>query len=333
MKEGFIQLGRRSSSGKGRFTRKEFALSLLVVNNAPPLVTLENLSRLRDVCESLHNDAEVLIIANDKAAAGYEQLIHAFPEVRLLIPVVEHSFRQCLWLGMQEAQGQLVMVLDPGCYINTIDFDTVFRAFTNASLFAMGFSLRTPEGNEIDSIIKAFPERGYLRLLAARREYAAKSFFLRDFLGIYHREKMMLLQNVERHLHGVWAAADFFLGAWTRGWQTIVDPANEVLYSYQPESLIAAGGVCSRIRFYRNEIGFLRRNFIDTESRRFRRRYLVKTAWAALRRFDVAPGCALFIEFARKFLPGRRVPLRYEAVLSPLEVFQKLMETERIEEE
>lgn len=323
---GFTQLGRRRSVLEKRESSRKSLLSILVINRDSATFRLENLAQLRTLLAAIDSLGEIIFIDNDRLPAHSETLVQDYPEVRVLIPTRKLAFRQCFLLGMREALSPHVLVLDASCYLAAMDLDSVFRVFADKRHFAVGFQLEDSEGNPLPSVVKAFVDQHRLYMIEGNRGFAAASLFLKDFVGIYDREKVLFLGSPDPAFRGIWAAIDFFFTAWGRGWLTAVEPSNRVQIGFPLPTLERPVSLMRRIAWARGELRFLKKYLRDRKQRPFHRRHLLWQGLGRLVHLDPALFSALGLELVCSLWPGKRRLRPADAVLAPEDIFNLLME-------
>lgn len=285
---GFTQLGKRLSAQEKREAARRTELSVLCINLSGRSFRMPALERAAALVASLTPRAELILIDLDASHSRNEILLTEFPWLRIIIPTVRLGLGAAIALGVGEALGQRILILDTAAAIASFDIPRALQAFRNDNrLFAIGTAIVA--GEESESPVRLLGRLVKGRLLLEERipHEVGPSLALRRFWGLYDREKILFLGAPTDSLPLDWAVLEWFVSAWSRGWRTIIDPAHCLyLPGEGPVSLLPGKGFFERLRFVRQEIGFLDRHCREKEQVRIRRKSLFFETWHRLLRLD-----------------------------------------------
>ena len=318
---GFTQLGRRLTGLERREAKLEARLSVVVVAAPEEEFSLHSISGSFELLRENGLAGEVILVDRESPRGRLEQLIRDFPDLKILIPTGPVTVLEAIRLGAGEAVAQHLLCLRASSRPGSTDLRRQLAFFDDHRLFASGF---LPEKDGM-AVIPRF-EQGRVLLELRTPERAAPVLYLPGFCGMYDREKLLKLLLPSRVLPQPWGDLDFFYGAWSRGWISMVDPESRFSGPESCGCLVEPSGFRKRVRYFRGEIGFLRRNLVDGMHRRLRRRFFFRYSLRRLLRFDFAPALACIAERLRGvFSPAKR-ERRLEAVFSATEIFTLIRE-------
>jgi len=295
-------------SGVGkREAQRHLVLSVIIA--APDTAAFPALADAFALFETTGIPGEVLLIGRSAALVLPEGLLREQPELRVCIPRRALSLPEAFLLGAGEAVAPHVLLLEAETRLRFVDIRRLLDLFVDPRLFAAGFC------DEDDPRATGAAVRdGQVRLQTRETEVACPAFLLPGFAGVYDRERLLLLDPAGGPAAFPWREADFFCRAWARGWITMADPG----------SLVEPEGLRRRLAYFRGEILFLHRNFVDRESRRLRHRFFLRHALRRFARLDAAPALACLVERVRSLFSRRRKKQSDEAVLAASEIFALL---------
>lgn len=333
---GFTQLGRRVGAGDRRDQRRKPMLSAVILNRDSTRFSARLVEQIADLfspemqgaagrdAESPVLQGELLLVDMDPSAERNEYLLSVWPQLRILIPTRPLTALEGVFLAAREAVAPFMLLLDSAATVEQLDPEQLLQRFRREpDLFAVGPALLTGEGEPCPSVVKAFFDRERMHMIDGNRDAVTGSLLLKGYSGCYHREKLLRLERPPL-FDGVWEEADLFFGGWLSGWRVKVDPGFQLLLKNE----LPAVGLPDkgRLRYLRREIRFLRRNFRDRESRRIRRRYLLRQSLRELIRFRPLLFTAAVLELLRSWNPFVRLPKRQQSVYTIEQIFDQLME-------
>lgn len=332
---GFTQLGRRISAEEKRDLRRKPQLTVAVLNRDSTRFSARLMEQIDALFSpELHTDSaekgggltgEVLIIDMDPSAERNDYLLETWPRLRILLPTRSLTPLEGVFLAARESAAPQLLLIDSCAVIEQLDLPAQLKRFQREpDLFAVGPALIDENGTQLSAVVKAFFDRERMHMIDGNRETVTGSLLLKGYSGIYDREKLLRLERPPV-FSGLWEEADHFFGAWGRGWRVKVDPAFQILLHELPGSVDLPSGK-GRLRYLRNEIRFLRRNFRDRESRRLRRRFLLKQSMRELFRLHPLLFWAVVLELFRSWNPFKKLPKREGLVYTIEQIFDQLME-------
>jgi len=323
----FTQLGKKIAPFDRKEYKRKSILSILIINQDKRHFSKETVKSAWQIIKALDGLGEITIIDNDFSRTQTEALLKEFPEIRILVPTRPVSFHTAFFLGLKEAMSPHVLVIDSSCKIDSLELDCIFRTFQDKRTFAMGFRLLDSESNPVPSVVKAFLDRGRMTMIEGNRDFAASSLFLKNFYGIYDRKKAIFLEEPDMRMKGIWSSVDYFFRGWSRGWITTIDPVNRLQADIPVPPAAEESGFFRKFRYHRQELRFLKKHFLDPESRRYRKRHFLIQGWKKLIRLDPAMFISFFIENLSSAFSWTTNRKRAESFLTPMDVFHILMET------
>ena len=290
IRSGFTQLGKRLSAQEKRDFARRLEVSVLCINVSGQEFRMAAFERTAALVTSLAPLSELILIDLDSVHSRNTVLLDEFPWMRIIIPTRTISLTAAIALGMKEALGQRVLLVDTSAAVAFFDFPSALRAFReDRRLFAIGPVIVADDEKECPVLLGASLKNGRLCLTESVPTMPAASLGLRRFYGIYDREKVLFLGAPPEGLPTEWAGLEWFVSAWSRGWRTKVDPAHCV---YAPGdwslSLLPGPGFLERVGFFRIEIAFLRRHCRSKEQVRARRQSIFFKALTNILRLDFA---------------------------------------------
>ena len=324
---GFTHLGKKLTPLGKRENKKKSILSILIINENSGSFSLPALRQSWQIIKSVDHLGEIIIIDNDPSQSKTEAILSEFSEIRILIPTEKLSFSESFYLGINEAVSPHVLIIDSSCYIKHIDLDNVFKNFNNNRTFALGFQLIDTEGNPIPSVVKAFLDRGRLSMIEGNRNFAASSLLLKNYFGIYDREKVLFLTQPYSSSSTVWPMIDFFFNAWSRGWMTTIDPVNRLEIPFLPASVFPQNKFRIKLRYHRLELRFLRKYFTDKKSKIYTKKHFFKISLKKMLKFDFSMILAFIFENSSTLFIRTKIRERSKSFFTPLDVLNFLMET------
>lgn len=314
---GFTQLGRRLSGVGKREAQRQLVLSVIIAAPEQDTAAFPALADAFALFETTGIPGEVLLVGRSAALVLPEGLLRERPELRVCIPRRTLSLPEALLLGAGEAVAPHVLLLEAETRLRFVDIRRLLALFSDPRLFAAGFC-----DEDDPRATGAAVREGRVRLLARKTEAACPAFLLPGFAGVYDRERLLLLEPAGGPAAWPWREADFFCRAWARGWITMADPGS--LVARAPAPLAEPAGLRRRLAYFRGEILFLHRHFVDRESRRLRHRFFLRHALRRLLALDAAPALACLVERVRYLFSCRRKKRSDEAVLAAHEIFALL---------
>jgi len=285
---GFTQLGKRFSAQEKRDYARRIELSVLCINISGQTFRMPAFERTAAMVAGLAPLAELILVDLDAAHSRNDLLLAEYPWMRVIIPTREIGLPAALFLGMREALGQRVLVLDTATAIAYFDIPGALRAFREERrLFAIGPSIIAEDETECPVVLGGCIEDGRLQMTEAVASETRYSLALRRFYGLYDREKVLFLGTPPTSLPLDWAVLEWFISAWSRGWRTVINPEHcFYIPGSWPRSVLPGKAFVDRVRFYRYEIGFLRRHCRSREQVRARRRSIFRRALTNLLKLD-----------------------------------------------
>lgn len=314
---GFTQLGRRLSGVGKREAQRHSLLSLVIAAPEAGAAAFPALEDAFALLETSGIPGEVLLVGRSPALVLPDNLLRERPELRVCIPARTRTLPEALLLGAGEAVSPHVLLLEADTRLRFVDIRRLLALFADPQLFAAGFC---DEDNP--HVTGAAVREGRVRFVIRETESARPAFFLPGFAGVYDRARLLLLEPAGAPAVFPWREADFFYRAWARGWITMADPGSLVARETPPAGEPA--GFRRRLAYFRGEILFLHRNFVDRESRRLRHRFFLRHALHRLVCFDPVPALACLLERGRYFFSFRGKNRSDEAVLAAHQIFSLL---------
>ena len=318
---GFTQLGRKISGISRREARHDIHLSVVMIAFPGEEFSLSSVAGSFSLLRDNDLSGEVILVDCVSPRERLEQLLRDFPNLKILIPTNPVSRLAAFQLGVSEAVASKVMLLTSSCKPGKIDVKRLLSFFDDIRLFSVGF-LQTE--HEI-AVIPRF-EQGRVLLDTDAPEASKPVLYLPGFIGIYDKEKFLKIDLSSRVFSSPWADIDFFYGAWSRGWITMIDAESQYSSSGMDSSILEPHRFFERIRYFRGEICFLRRNLIDSMHRKLRRRFFFRYSFHRILRFDFAPAIACLVERFRGLIVWNKRERREGAVFSASEIFAIIRE-------
>ena len=118
---GFTQLGKRFSAQEKRDYARRIELSVLCINVSGQTFRMPAFERTAAMVAGLAPLAELILVDLDAAHSRNDLLLAEYPWMRVIIPTREIGLPAALFLGMREALGQRVLVLDTATAIAYFD--------------------------------------------------------------------------------------------------------------------------------------------------------------------------------------------------------------------
>ncbi len=285
---GFTQLGKRLSAQEKREYARRIELSVLCINLSGRSFRMPAFERTAAMVAALSPLAELILVDLDAPHSRNDLLLEEFPWMRIIIPTARMGLAAAVALGVREALGQRIFILDTASAIAFFDIPKALQAFReDRRLFAIGPAIVAGEETECPVRLEGRLVEGRLRIDERIPLEAGPSLALRRFCGLYDREKVLFLGAPPDVLPPDWAALEWFVAAWSRGWRTMVDPAHCLYIPGEWQvSMLPGAGFLERVRFVRQEIGFLRRHCPGRDQVRARRHSIFFKAWANIFRLD-----------------------------------------------
>ena len=318
---GFTQLGKRLTGIGRREAKLEVQLSVVVVSVDGEEFSLHSIAGSFTQLRENNLGGEVILVDRCSPQSRLEQLLRDFPDLKILIPTEPLSYLEAFCLGAREAIASKVLNFHASCKPEPVDLPRLLYFFEDRRLFAAGF-MHSASGC---AIIPAF-EQGRLLLQAHTPKEAVPALFLPDYCGMYDREKLLKIDIRPRIFPEPWGDVDFYYSAWSRGWITMVDPQSRFSGGRRGCITEEPAGFWNRLRFFRGETAFLRRNLVDSLHGKLRRRFFFRYSIRRLLHLDPAPALACLAERLRSWIPWKKQEKRMEAVFSASDIFALIRE-------
>lgn len=201
--------------GYGALPRSGPSISLVLINRGGRIFRQEILEDLQN-----HGFLEILSLEEPGNRLDAEGLLKRFPHLRFLLLQSPTSPGEQINMAMEEAKGDLVLVLWNDQALNEASFSPrLQKILSEPPVLCWVPEIRTKTGEEIPTLMTPSLYRKNLKILAlsAEGEFLS-SLFPYDYAGIYHRQKFLQSAGYDfRISNPYWQKLDFGLRAYMWG--------------------------------------------------------------------------------------------------------------------
>ncbi|MCX7881752.1 MAG: hypothetical protein N2314_00820 [Brevinematales bacterium] len=221
--------------------RLSIVLHLKVFAN--PVSTLNSLYQLLQQRE----DVELVLIAEEKDAYQYENLMERFPVLRVIFPETPLAFPQVLRLACQESFSQNVMFLDDRVVLETLPMEIFSLYFEDPQYGVIVPHCFSVKREVIPSQVKPTLRNGFLATVSwDKPQNAIPVMYPVYFCCIVNKEMFLSREfSLKEYENSLYTLAEFGWRVWKQGfwviqvrqWRVVLDvfPVTEMTFSEKDE--------------------------------------------------------------------------------------------------
>lgn len=212
---------------------KQLSLVLYLKPLANPVAILNSLYQLLQGRE----DIELILIAEEKDAYQYENLMDRFPVLRVIFPENTLSFPQVIRIGCQESFSQNVMFLDDRVSLETLPMEIFSLYFEDPQYGVMVPHCFSEKGEVIPSQVKPVLRNGFLETVSwDKPQNAIPVLYPVHFCFIVNKEMFLSRElGIIEYDNSLYTLAEFGWRVWKNGfwviqvrqWKVILDTVSQ----------------------------------------------------------------------------------------------------------
>ncbi|MDI6785903.1 MAG: glycosyltransferase family 2 protein [bacterium] len=211
-----------------------------------------------------NREYEVIIVDDCSKDDSVNYIRNNFPSFRVIIPEHNLGFQGATNIGVLNAIGKIVILLNNDIKARNDSFNPFFDHFNNEDVFAVGGRLyQFDETNYLAGNYRAIFKKGHFSIVTEKESYNSCYIpFVCGGAGAFDREKFILLGGFDELFYPLYYEdVDICYRAWKRGWKCIYEPKSLMYHKHQA----TITGQVKRIKYLtaRNNYLFTWKNITD----------------------------------------------------------------------
>lgn len=205
---------------------------------------------------------EVIVVDDASTDDSVRVLKEHFPQVRLIINQQNLRFARACNVGVREARGEIILLLNSDVWPEKDFLDPLASHFKNQAVFAVGCQ-EIVNGKTRGKSGGRF-EKGLLVHREAPDRDPGLSLWAFGGSAAFSREKWLKLEGLDSLFRpAYWEDIDLSYRAWKRGWEVRFEPKSKVHHEPESTNLTAFGETRIRRIASKNQLLFVWKNIHD----------------------------------------------------------------------